>query len=57
MPYNKPKGRNPRNASCARVILEEPERLLLPGSLLMAMLAQLFPALMFVDLRFSTFFQ
>jgi hypothetical protein len=31
--------------------------LLLPGSLFVAMLAELFPALMLVDLRFSSFFQ
>jgi hypothetical protein len=31
--------------------------LLLPGALLMAMRAQLFAALMFVNFRFSTFFQ
>src|SRR5262245_55550446 len=58
MPYNKPKGRNSRNSSCANLRLKLPSaELLLPGALLMTVLAELLPPLMLVNLRFSTFFQ
>ena len=57
--YNKPKGRNSHFASCANdcTKLPEPAELLLPGALLVAMLAQLLAPFVLVDFRFATFFQ
>jgi hypothetical protein len=58
MRYNKPTGRNPHFANCANVARScGTAKLLLPGALFMAVLAELLAPFMFVNLRFATFFQ
>jgi hypothetical protein len=58
MPYNKPKKRNSRKASRANSQPTlPPGELLLPGAFLMAMLTQLLAPFVFVNFRFSAFFQ